>query len=212
MTTISSVGKVAYIYDEATTTWYPVAGTTNTSADFSWTGDHVFETGTAVTFTDVVAAKAGVNNFQNPTARDAAIPSPTPGIVAFVRQDNSGNAIRQIQYYSSASSTWVSYSDAQLVEQTASYVLATHDSGKVVKMDSSTSVVVTLPSNTTAPLPIGSVITIVQTGTGEVSFTEDTGVTIRSKNSYKKLNTQYSGAQVVKLDTNIWLLIGDIKA
>jgi hypothetical protein len=209
MTTISSVGKVAYIYDEATTTWFPVAGTTNTSADFSWTGDHVFGTGASVTVNEVIAAKAGVNNFANPTARDAAIPSPVSGTVVFVRQDNSGNPINQLQYYSSG---WKNYVDAQLLTKTANYVLELKDSGKVVNVNASSETTITVPTNATVEFSVGTIITFFQIGTGTISFVEASGVTIRSKNSYKKTNTQYCGAQLVKLATNEWLLAGDLKA
>lgn len=210
MSTISSTSKVGYIYHESSDTWHPIAGTANTTTNYSWTGTHDFAND--VTFADVVTAKAGSNNFANPTARDAAIPSPTNGTVVFVRQDNSGNPINQIQYYSTTASAWVNYYDAQLVTKTANYVIALQDSGKTINMNSSSAITLTVPTNSTAAFPVGTIITIFQTGTGQLSFVEASGVTINSKNSYKKTNTQYSGAQLVKMDTDIWLLAGDLKA
>jgi uncharacterized membrane protein len=210
MTSFSSTSKIGYIYNESTNTWHPIAGLANTSLDYSWTGTHDFSN--PVTFSDVATAQAGINNFQNPTARDVAIPTPANGTVVFVRQDNSGNSINQIQYYSTSTSKWISYYDAQLTTKTANYVLALNDSGKTVNMNSSSAVTVTVPTNATVAFPIGTTITILQTGTGETSFVEASGVTIRSKNSYKKINTQYSGAQLVNLETDIWILIGDLKA
>lgn len=210
MSTISSTSKLGYIYNESTDTWHPIAGMANTTIDYAWTGNHSFANDVA--FSDVVSAKAGINNFQNPTARDAAIASPSNGTVVFVRQDNSGNTINQIQYYSTTTASWVNYYDAQLVSKTANYVIALNDSGKVINMNSSSAVTVTVPTNATVAFPIGTTITVIQTGTGETSFVEAAGVTIRSKNSYKKINTQYSGAQLVKLETDIWILIGDLKA
>ena len=100
MATISSNPKPTYIYDQETNTWYPVAGQVNNSLNYPWTGTHNFAS--TVTFADVVNAKAGINNFLNPAARDAAIASPINGIVCFVRQDSSGNVINQIQYYYNA--------------------------------------------------------------------------------------------------------------
>ena len=195
MATVSSTSKVGYIYDESSSTWHPIAGMANTTTDYSWTGNHSFAND--VTFADVVSAKAGVNNFLNPTARDAAIPSPSAGTVVFIRQDNSGNAINQIQYYSTTVSAWVNYYDAQLVNKTANYVIALQDSGKTLTINASSATTVTVPTNATVAFPVGTTLTVFQTGTGEVSFVEASGVTIRSKNSYKKLNTQYSGAQLV---------------
>lgn len=208
MTTISSVSKVGYIYNEATTTWHPIAGSANTSLDYEWSGAHDFAND--VTFLDVVNAKAGVNNFQNPAARDAAISLPVPGLVCFLRQDASGNTINQIQYYSGGA--WKLYSDVQLVAKVANHVIQLHDSGKTITVDSSTATTITVPTNATTAFPLGSVITIIQTGSGQVSFVEASGVTIRSKSSYKKIGTQYAAAQLVKVDTDIWILIGDLKA
>lgn len=208
MSTISSSGKVAYIYDQPTDTWYPVAGSASTSLNYSWSGNHEFLND--VTFSDVVSAKAGINNFQNPTARDLAIATPAIGTVVFIRQDNLGNLINQIQYYSSAGS-WTNYLDAQFSTKIANHVLTLSDSGKVINMNSSTAITVTVPTNTSVAFPIGTTITVLQTGVGSTSFLESSGVTIRSKNSYKTMNTQYSGAQLIKLEANIWILIGDLK-
>lgn len=210
MAIISSDSKLAYIFNESTSTWHPVAGVANTTSDYYWSGTHSFSND--VTFSDVVTARAGINNFQNPTARDAAIQSPSAGTVVFIRQDNSGNTINQIQYYSLTTSTWVNYYDAQITTKTANYVAALQDSGKTVNMNSSSPVTVTVPTNATAAFPLGSTITVIQTGAGEVSFVEASGVTIRSKGNYKKLNMQYSGAQLIKLETDIWILLGDLKA
>jgi hypothetical protein len=211
-TTKSSTSKVAYIFKESNPpgngTWHPIAGLASTTVPYTWTQAHTFSS--TVTFADVVSAKAGVNNFQNPSARDTAIPSPRAGIVCFLRQDASGNAINQIQYYSGTA--WVLYSDIQLVAKTANYVATLADSGKTITMNSSSANTVTVPANATTAFPVGTVITIFQTGTGTTSFVEASGVTINSKNSYKKLYTQYSAAQLVKTDTDIWILAGDLKA
>jgi hypothetical protein len=209
MTTISSNGKIAYIYDTATDTWHPVSGSTNTVANYSWSGTHNFES--SATFQDVVTAKAGINNFQNPTARDAAISSPSNGIVCFVRQTNGGSVINQVQYYYNG--VWRDYSDSTpLSAQTASYTLALTDAGKTINMNVSASNTVTIPPNSTTPFIIGQRLDVIQTGSGQTSFVEGLGVTIQSKNSNKKIAARYSGATLIKLDTNTWILIGDLTA
>jgi len=38
------------------------------------------------------------------------------------------------------------------------------------------------------------------------------GVIINSKNSNKKISSRYSGAVLTKVDTNTWLLLGDLTA
>lgn len=204
MATVSTNGKVAYIYDEPTDTWYPVAGNVSTSSDYDWTGDHSFAA--PVTFQDVVNSKAGINNFQNPAARDAAIPTPTNGSVCFVRQDALGNDINQIQYHTSVG--WVSAYDSRYSSKTAAYTLGLHDSGTIVLVNSSTDVDITVPSGV---FPTGATIQIVRQGAGEVSMAPASGVTIRSKNSAKRLSLQYSGATIIKVNSDEWILIGDLK-
>jgi hypothetical protein len=210
MTTISSSSKVAYIYDSATDTWYPTAGLASTSADYSWSGNHSFSS--PVTFDSVISAKAGVNNFQNPAARDAAIASPTNGIVAFIRQDANGNTINQIQYYSGG--TWLNYSNIIIDEKTLSYTITLADANKMIRMNSSSNLELLIPANSSVALPIGSRIEVMRYGSGEVSIVavSGSGVTIRSKSNNAKISTQYSGAMLTKIGTNEWHLIGDLKA
>lgn len=209
MTTISSNGKVAYIYDQETDTWYPVAGTTNTAATFSWSGAHAF--GSTVSLNDVVTAKAGINNFQNPAARDSALNTPTNGLVAFVRQDENANLINQIQYYHNG--IWRNYNDsAWLDTKTADYEITLADAGKTIRVASSDPVKITIPLNSTTGFIIGQRIEIIRKGTGEVTIDGPVGVTINSKYSNKRIAAQYSGAVLVKDDTNTWILIGDLKA
>ena len=210
MATISSNGKVAYIYDTQTDTWYPVAGTTNTSANYQWTGTHSFVSN-SVTFDQVVKAKAGVNNFLNPTARDAVITSPSDGIVCFVRQTDIGVQINQVQYYYNG--LWRSVTDsADLSAKVADYTLGLIDAGKTITVNSSSNLTVTIPLNSSVPFVSGQRLDVIRIGTGEVSIAGTAGVTINSKNSNKRISSQYSGSTLIKIDTNTWVLIGDLKA
>ena len=102
-TVFDSDGKAAYIYNVANDTWYQISGKTDISGTFEWTGTHNHLS--SFTTSDHFIAKKGINNYLNPAARNAAIPSPTAGTLAFVRQDASGNTINQLQYYSG--SAWV---------------------------------------------------------------------------------------------------------
>lgn len=97
MAALSSSPKTSYIYDQQTNTWYPLSGIANTAANYVWSGTHSFSN--ATTFVSSVFARAGVNNFQNPAARDAALPNPTNGVVCFVRQNSTGTQINELQYY-----------------------------------------------------------------------------------------------------------------
>jgi hypothetical protein len=98
MSTISSIPKISYIYNQPDDTWYPIAGIANTAGNYIWEGNHTFDN--PVVFLDSLVSKAGLNNFLNPTARDAAITAPIPnGTICFVRQTNAGATINELQYY-----------------------------------------------------------------------------------------------------------------
>ena len=75
----------------------------DTAAGYQWTGVHTYLNN--VTFDEPVVARDGFNNFLNPAARDAAIPAPIQGTMAFVRQNAGGTTINQFQYYNG--SAWV---------------------------------------------------------------------------------------------------------
>ena len=91
-----------------------------------------------------------------------------------------------------------------------SYTLAAADNGKIVTLDNSSAITVTVPANSSVAMPTGAMVNIMQKGAGEVSVTGATGVTVNSGNGYKS-RAQYSVATVVKLDTDSWVLIGDIE-
>jgi hypothetical protein len=207
--TISNTPKPAYIYKNGT--WYPISSPVNTAANYDWTGDHDFSG--PVSFEEVLAARGGINNFQNPSARDTAIPSPVAsGTVVFIRQDSTGNTINQIQYYSGG--TWVNYSTVVINEKTLSYTIALNDVDKLIKVNSSSDLEVIIPAQASAAFPIGSRLEVIRYGTGEVSIVaaSGSGVTIRSKNNNKKISVQYSGAMLTKIGSDEWHLIGDLKA
>lgn len=87
--------KTAYIYNSGT--WYKMSGEIDVTANYSWSGTHNYSN--TITAGSELVAKVGINNFINTTARDNAIPSPTAGTIAFIRQDNLGNILNELQYY-----------------------------------------------------------------------------------------------------------------
>jgi hypothetical protein len=214
VSTISNIGKVAYLYDQPTDTWYPMAGYTNTTEPFSWSGSHTFTN--TVNFNTVLNAKGGVNNFERPSDRNTAIPSPAEGTVVFVRLAADGSVINQIQYWSNGA--WRVYGEnAQLLSKTqGDFTLALTDSGRTIDIDSATNVTVTIPANTTgSTFPVGTQIAFIRSGTGQVNFITASGgplVTLQSKNGNKRIAAQYSPATLIQKSNNTWILIGDLTA
>lgn len=104
-TVFDSDGKAAYVYNVADDTWYQVSGKTDISGTFEWTGLHTHLSN--FTTAEASVAKKGTNNFLNPAARDAAIPSPTAGTICLIRQNSGGTTINEIQVYIGGSWTTV---------------------------------------------------------------------------------------------------------
>jgi hypothetical protein len=210
MATINTDGKNAYVYNASDDTWYSIGGSVNTNQQYTWSADQTFTA--ATTFENVIKAKGGINNFQNATERDSVLTSPVAGLVCFVRQENDGSVIDQVQYYSGSEWRYVNDS-VTFVTKTSAYTVVKSDAGKTISVESASDVVITIPLNSTTPFTVGQKIEFIRYGTGAVSFAGATvGVTIYSKNSNKKISSRYSGAVLTKVDTNTWLLLGDLTA
>ena len=92
-----------------------------------------------------------------------------------------------------------------------SYTLVLADAGKLVTLNNAAAISLTIPTNASVALPLGTRIDLLQYGAGQVTV-GGAGVTIRSSGSKLKLAGQYSGATLWKKGTNEWVLIGDITA
>jgi hypothetical protein len=95
--------------------------------------------------------------------------------------------------------------------QTTNYTFALTDAGRPVDMNSSSDRVFTIPANGNVPFEVGTQIDLSRSGTGEVAVTPDSGVTLVSENSFRRLANQHSMATLVKKATNTWLLGGSLK-
>ncbi len=205
MAEISPSSKVAYMYDAGTGLWYAIAGVANTNVPYTWTQAHVF--GSVVTVNDVIRAKGGVNRFQNPTARDSVITSPQKGTVCFVEQTDGGTDINQVQIYNGTS--WVGMLDTTTFNnQTSDYTLVLGDAGKTILVNSTSDIVITVPSNDSVPFSVGQRIDIIRMNTGNVTI--DGEPEILSKDSSKEISSRYSRVILIKTDTDTWILIGDL--
>ncbi len=94
--------------------------------------------------------------------------------------------------------------------QTNDYTLVLTDAYKIIEMDKSTAVTVSIPRNINVAFPIGTEIKIAQLGTGQVTISPLSTVTIRSNGGKNKTTAQYSIATLVKRDVNEWYLYDDI--
>lgn len=97
-----------------------------------------------------------------------------------------------------------------LNSQGASYTAVLSDGNKLVEINNSSANTFTIPPNASVAFPIGTTITISQTGTGQTTITPGSGVTLRAYNNNLKLAGQYAMASVVKRATNEWSVAGNL--
>ena len=96
-------------------------------------------------------------------------------------------------------------------QTTTPYTLVATDLGKLITMNASTGMTLTIPANTSVPFTIGDRVDVVQIGTGALEIAAAPGVTVNATPGLK-LRTQWSSATMVKINTDQWIVMGDLKA
>ena len=92
------------------------------------------------------------------------------------------------------------------------YTAALTDVGKLINFTSGTAVVFTIPAATAVAFAVGDQINIYQGGSANATITPAATVTIRSSGAKLKTNDQFSVATCIKIDTNEWIAVGNLKA
>jgi hypothetical protein len=94
----------------------------------------------------------------------------------------------------------------------SSYTLVLSDAGKVIPVDIGVTGTITVPLNSSVAFPTGTVVNIIQAGTGPLSITGPTGVSILSEGGRLKFKGQYALVGVVKKTTDEWIAFGNLTA
>lgn len=97
--------------------------------------------------------------------------------------------------------------------RTANYTLTLSDSEKIVDFNSSSNLTLTIPPNSSVPLPVGTTIRITRSGAGEVIVSPGaSGISLRYPINYlNRLRERYSVASIVQISTDVWYLYGDLQ-
>jgi len=95
--------------------------------------------------------------------------------------------------------------------QTASYTLVLTDQSDLVEISNASANTLTVPLNSSVAFPVGTTITVLQTGAGQTTITPTGGVTINGTPGLK-LRAQWSSATLIKRATDTWVAIGDLSA
>lgn len=206
MTTIDNTGRPAFMYDEDTETWYAISGRVSTSANYVWTGANEWQNNSF--FTGAITAKYKFNYFLNPAARASAITAPEAGLLTFLAQDASGNTINKFEYWNGSAWTSVNSIVETNAQTATTYTLTISDRDKIVELNNASAITLTVPLNSAVAFPVGSNITLLQTGAGQVTVAGASGVTVNG-NPGLKLSGQWAAATLIKRATDTWVLLGN---
>ena len=130
-----------------------------------------------------------------------AIPSQTGNSGKFLSTDGSSLSW-QDQAYTSAITT---------VSGTT-YTFVADDYKRTVLCTSASAVTLTIPPQSSVTWPAGSILTIVQNGTGQVTVQGDTGVTLNTQGASgaRKTRYQHQVASVYRTASDTWMITGDL--
>ena len=93
-----------------------------------------------------------------------------------------------------------------------SYTTVLSDDGKLITLDNAASITLTIPPNSSVAYGIGTQINLMALAAGVVTITAGAGVTLRSDGSKLKLNAQYAVATCLKIASDTWVVVGNLKA
>ena len=210
--------KPGYVYNQDDDTWYPLLGIATQSLD--GLTDVVITTPT----TNQVLAYNGTNWVNSSEAGDVSAVTAGTGITVT-------NGTGPIPTIAIDTTTTVDLSTAQtltnktltapvinlaLNAQTGTtYTFALTDNGKLVTASNASAQTYSIPTNATTAFPTGTQINIIQIGAGQVTIqAASSGTTTVSSTgataTAPKLRAQYSSATLIKANTDLWYVVGDI--
>ncbi len=100
------------------------------------------------------------------------------------------------------------------VTTTSDTILITDINNYLITYSSTSAVAITIPTNATAAIPVGSVINLIKIGaTGTITISGAVGVTVASAavvSTAPTITTAFSAASLIKVDTNSWYCVGKI--
>jgi collagen type VII alpha len=94
------------------------------------------------------------------------------------------------------------------------YTLILADAGKNVEMNNASANTLTVPPNSSVAYPIGTQITVIQTGAGTTTIAQGSGVTVNfyspTSAATRTIKGQWGAATLIKRATDTWVLIGNL--
>lgn len=184
-----------------------IADGTVTNAEFQYIGGLTSDAQTQINSKEpTITATTSADYYRG----DKTFATLNKSAVGLSNVDNTSDANKPV---STATQTALDAKTNKLVvtnRQTASYTLVLSDADKLVEINNASANNLTIPLNSSVAFSTGTQILLAQYGAGQTTIVATSGVTIRSNGAKLKLNAQYSGATLIKIDTNEWYLFGDI--
>jgi hypothetical protein len=222
----SSAGKWKIfkgVIDEPTTTVNFTQGTLDTLAVGTLeayslvTSSSVDFTGATITGLDLLPSQTGNSGkylTTNGTAASWATLNASPALDDLSDVAITSAAANDVVYNNGTS--WVNKNINSIPVSTnaqtgTAYTLVLSDAGKIVEASNSSAISITIPTNASVAYPVGTQITILQTGAGQVTVADPSGGTLNATPG-KKLRAQWSSAVLTKRATDTWVLTGDLTA
>ena len=94
-----------------------------------------------------------------------------------------------------------------LIEKNASFTLAAGDVEAILLANSSSEVIVTMPSDATYNFPIGTTFNFIRWGSGALSFSKESGTNWLAYNNVTSVSVTGGAATVIKVASNTWWLV-----
>jgi hypothetical protein len=184
--------------------------------DITVTGNVDF-TGATVIGIDALPDQTGNNGkYLTTDGTDAswATVNATPALDDLTDVTLTSSTANDVVYYNGTG--WVNKYVASIPTLTNSqsgttYTLVLGDAGKIVEINNASAITLTVPTNAGVAYPVGTQITILQTGAGQITVTGPSGGTLNATPG-TKLRAQWSSATLLKRATDTWVLIGDLTA
>jgi hypothetical protein len=92
------------------------------------------------------------------------------------------------------------------------YTIGTADVGKLITLSNVAAQTITIPANSSVAFAIGDQVNFMNLSTGTATFSAGGTAVIRSAGSKLKLADQYAVCTVLKIDTDAWVMLGNVKA
>ncbi len=120
----------------------------------------------------------------------------------------------QVLGYDSATAKWQNSTAGGYIinaQVGTSYTLTLSDTNKFITFSNSSASTVTIPTNANVAFPIGTSLKFAQIGSGQLTVVGASGVSVVADPGLK-IAARYGGAELIKLATNSWLLVGRLSA